>query len=196
MSLTQSTKSGVAADLSHDSKYNLPTVDPNGLLHSSGGLGTTGSLADIQVGTEFVLLGRVGIDENSPAASTTYTVQFFDSDAPFKFRINEIVMTMGDITVANFTDGDAGNLDFLVVRGDGDPDGETETDVLASQTFDDDIETGETIRYPHATVFLDNDTVVDGGSLKAQLILDPDATAGATNDGAWVDCLIRCMRVL
>lgn len=195
MTQSHDSKSGVKADLSHDTKYNLSTQAPTGILHSSNGLGTTGTLADVQVGQEFCLLGRMGIDENSPATITTYSVNLYNKDAPFKMRINEILLTIGDLTVADFTDADAGALDVTLIRGDG-ATSETESDVLADQTLDDDFETGERVSYPHATVFLTNDVVVAGGTLRADLLVTPDATAGATNDGVWVDVLVRCMRIL
>ena len=195
MPLTNTFIAGKNVEHNQDSVTGVITQNPESTLSTKGGLGTTGTVADVAYGTPFVLLGRVGIDENSPAASTTYTVQWFNKDAPFKFRILEIVLKVVDVTAADFTDGDAGNLDFTVIRGDGDV-SENESDVLADQTLDDDFENGETVRYPHGTVFLANDTVVEGGSLKAQLIVDPDATAGATNDGAMVDVEIHCLRMV
>lgn len=195
MSLTHTTKSGVAASQNHDTKYNLCTQDPSGLLHSAGGLGSTGTLADVQVGQEFTLLGRVGIEANSPAAATTYTVNFFSKDAPYKFQILEVAFQVVDLTVADFTDGDAGNLDLTVEDGDGAA-SEAFTDVLADQALDDDYANGTGLRYPTATVGLTNCVIGAGESLRASLIVDPDATAGATNDGAVVDVIVRCLRVL
>lgn len=196
MPLTQGHRPGRTVEHSQDNVSGLITQNPESTMSTLGGLTASPPTAgQIAVGQEFVLLGRVGIAANSPAELTTYTVQWFNKNAPFKFRINEVVLSMVDLTAGDFTDGDAGALDFTVIRGDGAA-SETESDVLADQTLDDDFENGETVRYPHATVFLANNEVVSGGSLKAQLIVTPDATAGATNDGVTADVLIRCLRVL
>lgn len=196
MGLTQNPLAGRSTTLSADSVTGLHTQNPASTQSTVGGLPTTGTVEDaVAVGQEFTMIGRVGIDENSPAAATTYTTDFFSKNAPFKFRILEVILQIVDLTAADFTDGDGGNLDFTVQDGDG-AESETFTDVLADQTLDDDFENGETVRYPHATVFLTNTTIDVNESLRAQLIVDPDATAGATNDGAMVDCIVRCMRVL
>ena len=192
MSQTHASKSGVKADLSHDSKYNLGTQAPTGMLHSAAGLTTTGTVTDVAVGQEFTLIARCGIDENSPAASTEYQTDIFDGDCPFKMRVLEVRFEVVDLTVADFTDADAGNLDLTVLGG---PDG-SEVDILADFALDDDYANGTGASFPTAAVALTNTEVDVDESLHAILIVDPDATAGATNDGAMVDVILRCIRVL
>jgi len=196
MPLTHNPKTAIQTNIDGDSKYNVVTQSPESILQTLGGLGTpTASASQIAVGQEFTLVGRVGIAANSPAASTTYTVQWYNKDCPYKLKVLEVGFRVVDITADDYTDGDAGNLDLTVIRGDGAA-SETETDILADFAMDDDYGNGNGDRFPSATVALANDEVVSGGSLKAQLIVDPDATAGATNDGAEVDVWVRCLRVL
>jgi len=179
----------------HERILGVITQNPESTMGTPGGLGTTGTVADVARGQEFTLLARCGIDENSPAAATTYRTPFFTAkSAPFKFRILEVGFEVVDLTVANFTNEDAGNLDVTVIRGDGAA-SEVESDVLADFALDDDYANGAGARFPTATVVLAANEVVEGGSLYADLIVDPDDTAGATNDGALVDVWVRCLRI-
>jgi hypothetical protein len=179
----------------HERVLGCITQNPESTHGTPGGLRATGTVADVARGQEFTLLARVGIDENSPAAATTYRTPFFTAkSAPFKFRVLEIGFEVVDLTVADFTDADAGNLDVTVIRGDGAA-SEVESDVLADFAMDDDYANGAGARFPNATVVLANNEVVAGGSLYADLVVDPDATAGATNDGAMVDVWCRCIRI-
>lgn len=159
---------------------------PNGFTTPAG------AVDEGLMGHELVLAARVGIGANSPAASTTYTHQWFNKNCPYKLKVLEVGFRVVDLTVADFTDGDNGNLDVTIIRGDG-AESETETDVLADVALDDDYSNGTGDRYPSSSVALAADEVVKSGSLKAQLIVDPDDTAGATNDGAIVDVWVRCV---
>lgn len=180
----------------HERIIGCITQNPESTMGTIGGLTTpTGQCTDVARGQEFTLLARVGIGENSPAAATTYRTPFFTAkSAPFKFRVLEVGFEVVDLTAADFTDGDAGNLDVTVIRGDGAA-SETESDVLADFAMDDSFVNGTGVQFPRETIPLANNEVVEGGSLYADLIVDPDATAGATNDGALVDVWCRCMRI-
>ncbi len=184
-------------DVQHDHERVIGciTQNPESTMGTIGGLRAVGTVADVARGQEFTLIARVGIDENSPAAATTYRTPFFTAKSnPFKFRVLEVGFEVVDLTVADFTDADAGNLDVTVIRGDGAA-SETESDVVADFALDDDYANGAGARFPNATVVLANNEVVADGSLYADLVVDPDATAGATNDGALVDVWCRCVRV-
>lgn len=183
-------------DRSQDTTLKIVTQDSESTVSTVAGLTTpVGQVTDIAVGQEFTLIARTGFGVNSPAAATTYRTPFFPAKtAPFKMRVMEVGFEVVDITVAEFTDGDAGNLDVTVIRGDGAA-SETESDILADFALDDDYANGKGARFPTAAVALSNNIVVDGGSLYADLVVDPDDTAGATNDGAIVDVWVRCIRV-
>lgn len=181
----------------HERVLGCITQNPESTYSTPGGLTIPAAAAvgEVARGQEFTLLARTGIGANSPAAATTYRQPFFDAkSAPFKFRVLEVGFEVVDVTVGDFTDGDGGNLDLTVIRGDGAA-SETESDVLADFALDDDYANGTGVRFPTAAVALANNTVVEGGSLYADLVVDPDATAGATNDGAIVDVWVRCLRV-
>jgi len=184
--------------ISHDQDTVLKIITQDSESTSSTVNGLTepvGQATDIAVRQEFVMLARAGFGVNSPATATTYRTPFFTAkSAPFKMRVMEVGFEVVDITVADWTDGDAGNLDVTVIRGDG-AESETESDVLADFAMDDDYANGKGARFPTAAVALTNNVVVEGGSLYADMVLDPDATAGATNDGAIVDVWVRCIRV-
>lgn len=184
-------------DVSQDTVTKLITQDPASTESTVNGLSTpAGAVTDVAKGHEFMLLARVGIGENSPAAVTTYRTPFHTAkSAPWQYRVLEVGFEMIDITVADFTDGDAGNLDLTVIRGDGAA-SEVESDVIADFALDDDYANGSGLRWPTAAVVFANNTVVVGGSLYVDLLVDPDATAGATNDGAIVDVWVRCLRTL
>jgi len=185
----------VPVEHDHEGVIGCITQNPESTMGTPGGLRVVGTVADVARGQEFTLIARCGIDENSPAATTTYRTPFFTAkNAPYKFRILEVGFEVIDLTEANFTDGDNGNLDVTVIRGDG-ADAEAETDVLADQALDDDYANGAGARYPSSSVVLANNEVVAGGSLYADLVVDPDDTAGAVNDGALVDVWVRCVRV-
>ncbi len=193
MTLRQATQSGRETIFSGGTKYNLITQDPESIGSTPAGLPTTGTVAATAVGHEFTLVGRMGIDGNAPDAATTYTVNLFAKDAPYKFRVLEIRFEVIDLTVGDFTDGDGGNLDITVQDGDG-ASSEAFTDVLADQALDDDYANGTGTGYPTSAVALTNTTIAAGESLRASLIVEPDSV-GATNDGALVDVIIRCLRV-
>jgi len=136
----------------------------------------------------------VGIAADSPAASTTYRATLLNKNAPAILKVLQIQARMVDVTIGDFTGSDSGNLDLTVIRGDG-AGTETESDVLAVQALNDTTDNGEALFYPAGTVVLTNDTIVSGGSLYVDLLVDPDATAGATNDGATVDVMVTVMKV-
>lgn len=192
--LNETGRTGVQVNLTPDGVTGVVTQDSESTLSTPGGLATSGTVADLAMGQEFTLIARCGIDTNSPAASTTYTVDYFSKNAPFKFRVLEVMFEVIDLTVAEFTDADAGNLDVTVQDGDG-AEAETFTDVLADFALDDDYANGKGARFPTAAVVLTNTTIEKNESLRAQLIVDPDAVAGGTNDGALVDIMVRCIRV-
>lgn len=174
--------------ITQDSESTSSTVD--GLTISVGENET-----EVQVGQSFIMLARVGYGINHQAAVDTHRTPFFTAkSAPFKMRVLQVGFEVVDITVAEFTDGDAGNLDITVIRGDGAA-SETESDVLADFALDDDYANGKGAQFPTAAVALTNNIIVEGGSLYVDLVVDPDATAGATNDGAVVDCWVHCIRV-
>ena len=183
----------VPTSIDQDTVTGLPTQNVESTRSTPGGLRATGTVADVLMGHEFTLLARCGIEANSPAAATTYRTTLMDSNAPFKFRILQIGFEVVDLTVGDFTDGDAGNLDITVIRGDG-AESETESDILADFALDDDYANGEGAQFPTVAAGLANNTVVEGGSLYVDLIVDPDDTAGAVNDGALVDVWLRCIR--
>lgn len=193
MTLRESTKTGRTTSVLGDAKYNMLIQDPQSTDSRLGGLGTSGTVADVAVGQEFTLIGRAGKDENVPDAATTYTVDFYSKDAPYKFRVLEVRFEVIDLTAGDWTDGDGGNLDITVQDGDG-ADSESFTDVLADQVLDDDFSNGLGVSYPSSSVALTNTTIDEGESLRASIIAEPDS-AGATNDGVLIDFIIRCMRV-
>lgn len=179
----------------HERVIGCITQNPESTAGTPGGLGTTGTVADVARGQEFTLLARCGIDENSPAAATTYRTPFFTAaSSPFKFRILEVGFEVVDLTVTDFNNADNGNLDVTVIMGDGAA-SETEYDVLADQTLDENYANGTGARYPTSSVALTYTEIDEGESLYADLVVDPDDTAGATNDGAIVDVWVRCLRV-
>lgn len=184
----------VTTRIEQDAILGLPIQTVESTRSTPGGLRTAGTVTDVLKGHEFTLIARVGIDANSPADVTTYRTPFFTAkSAPFPFRILQVGFEVVDITAGDFTDGDAGNLDVTVIRGDGAA-SETETDVLADFALDDDYANGEGAQFPTVSIPLVNNSVVEGGSLYVDLLVDPDATAGATNDGAMVDVWCRCIR--
>lgn len=196
MSLTRTSKSGVAADASADAVYNLGTQDPTGLLHTAGGLSTANGA--VAVGQEFTMVGRL-VSAAALTSTTTYTVNFFSQNAPFKFRVLEVQVQLISYTQADWTDGDGGNLDVTLQDGDGDTTSETFTDVLADQALDDSYTAGMALRYPSGTVALvpATSTIDEDESLRAQLVCDPDDTVkgGAGADAVTVDVIVRCLRV-
>jgi hypothetical protein len=139
-------------------------------------------------------MARVGIAANSPAAATTYRATLLNKNSPAKLKVLGCHFRVVDLTVGDYTDADAGNLDITFIRGDGAA-SETESDILADFTLDDDYANGEQADFPDTTTLLTNDEIVEGGSLYVDLIVDPDATAGATNDGATVDAWVEVMKV-
>jgi hypothetical protein len=179
-----------------DTTLKLLTQNPESTSSTVAGLTVpTGQCTDVAVGQEFTLLARCGIGVDSPAGATTYRTPFFTAkSAPFPFRILQVGFEVVDITVTDFTDGDGGNLDVTVIRGDGAA-SETESDVLADFALDDDYANGEGAQFPTVAVGFTNNTVVAGGSLYADLVVDPDATSAGTNDGALVDVWVRCLRI-
>jgi hypothetical protein len=183
-----------ATDFTQDAKSGLLLQSPESTGTTPGGLRATGTVADVAYGNEFTLIARCGIAANSPAAATTYRTVLYNKNAP-KLRVLEVRFQVVDLTEADFTAGDAGNLDVTLIRGDG-AESETESDILADFALDDAYANGEGASFPTATVpLLAGGEVVAGGSLYADLIVDPDATAGATNDGALVDVIVRCIRI-
>lgn len=185
----------VQTSVPQDDATGILVQTPEGTRSTPGGLSATPRPAGQNFyGQPFILGCRVGIAANSPAAATTYRATLLNKNAPSLLKVLEITMQVVDLTVADFTDADAGNLDVTVIRGDG-ATSEVESDVLADFTMDDDFANGETIRWPDQTTLLANTDVVEGGSLYVDLIVDPDATAGATNDGAVVDVWVTCVKV-
>lgn len=183
-------------DRNQDNATGLLIQNPASTYSTQGGLTATPPATGQKFyGPPIVVGARVGIAANSPAASTTYRATIFNKNCPHKMKVQDVQLRIVDLTAADFGDADGGNLDFTLIRGDGAA-SETESDVLADQTLDDDFENGETVRYPHATVFLANDEIVEGGSLYADLIVDPDDTAGATNDGAVVDVFVTLVPII
>ncbi len=178
-----------------DTVLKLITQDSESTSSTVNGLTTpVGAVTEVAVGQEFVMLARVGIGADAPDAATTYRAPFFTAkSAPFKMRVLEVGFEVIDLTVGDFTDGDGGNLDVTVIRGDGAA-SETESDVVADFAMDDDYANGSGARFPTASVLLANNIVVSGGSLYTDLIVEPDSV-GATNDGASVDVWVRCIRV-
>ena len=196
MPITRTTIPHRVTTVTQDAIMKLITQNPESTSSTVNGLTISvgENETEVQVGQEFTMLARVGFGINHPDAADTHRTPFFTAkSAPFEFRILEVGFEVVDITVADFTDADAGNLDITVIRGDG-ATSETESDVLADFAMDDDYANGTGARFPNATQILTNNTVVSGGSLYVDLVIDPDATAGATNDGAVVDCWVRCLR--
>ena len=187
---------GITTEWSQDSATGVLSQNAESTKSSPGGLTAsppvTGELA---FGIPMVLACRVGIAANSPAAATTYRATLLNKSAPSKLKVLSVEARIVDLTTADFTDGDGGNLDLTVIRGDGAA-SEVESDILADFTLDDDYANGEHVRWPDTTTFLTNDGIVSGGSLYVDLVVDPDATAGATNDGATVDVWVTVLRVI
>lgn len=178
-----------------DTVLKLITQDSESTSSTVNGLTIpVGAVTEVAVGQEFLLMARVGIGADAPDAATTYRTPFFTAkSAPFKMRAIQVGFEVVDLTVANFTDGDGGNLDVTVIRGDGAA-SETESDVLADFALDDDYANGKGAQFPTVGVALTNNIIVADGSLYADLIVEPDSV-GATNDGAIVDVWCRCVRV-
>lgn len=193
MSKAESTKTGRKTSVLGDSKYNMLIQDPESTDSTTGGLRATGTVADVAVGQEFTLIARCGIDENTPAAATTYTTDFYSKDAPYKLRVLEVRFEVIDLTTADYTDADGGNLDITLQDGDGVA-SETFSDVLADFALDDDYANGTGATFPTAAIGLTNTVIDVGESLRALVIADPDSV-GATNDGVLIDIIVRCMRV-
>lgn len=185
----------VQTDVPQDDATGVLVQAPEGTRSTPGGLSDTPPATGQNFyGQPFILGCRVGIAVNSPAAATTYRATLLNKNAPCALKILEVTMQVVDLSVAEFTDADGGNLDVTVIRGDGDA-SETESDVLADFTMDDDFANGETIRWPDQTTLLANTEIVEGGSLYVDLVVEPDATAGATNDGAVVDVWVTCVKI-
>lgn len=196
MAKTETTLAGAKVEVNQDDATGVVFQLPESVNHTPGGLTASPPTTGQKFYGQPIVLGcRVGIAANSPAAATTYRATLLDSNAPCILKVLRVAVRIVDITAGDFTDGDAGNLDVTVIRGDG-ADTETESDILADYAMDDDFENGEFMEFPHATVFLDNDTIVAGGSLYVDLILDPDNTAAATNDGCTADVWVTCVPVL
>jgi hypothetical protein len=163
-------------------------VTPQGGITASG---------DVEVGQEITLLGRF-VSTAGIADTETQTINFYSKDCPYTLRVLEIRFQVISIDVAHFTDGDGGNLDFTVHKGDGAA-SESFSDLLADVALDDDYVNGEGDFYPTSTVPLvvAQQEIEANKSLRAQLILDPDDTikGGAGNDPVTIDCMIRCLRV-
>lgn len=191
MGRQESTQVGRDTQVSGDAKYNMITQNSDSMSHTVGGLALLNG--GIQVGQEFTLIARCGITANVPDTPTTYTVNLFSKDAPWKFRVLEVRFEVIDLTVGDWTDGDSGNLDITVQDGDG-AGSESFSDILADQALDDDFANGLGVSYPHATVGLTNTEIDAGESLRCLVIAEPDSV-GATNDGVLIDFILRCMRV-
>lgn len=196
MAKRETTLVGSSVTVEQDDATGVLYQKPDSVLQTPGGLtATPPTTGEKFYGVPIILGCRVGIAANSPASATTYRATLLNKNAPCILKVIEIGVQIVDITAGDFTDGDAGNLDVTVIRGDG-AGTETETDILADYALDDDFENGETMRFPHGTVFLTNSTVIAGGSLYVDLIVDPDSTAGATNDGCTADVWVTCVPVV
>jgi len=161
-----------------------------------GGVRSTGTVDDVAIGHEFTLLARVGIEANSPAAATNYDHLWFNKNAPFKFRVMEVRHVTQDVTAGDYTAADGGDLRIIVARGDG-ATVETFTTIVDANLDENVPANNLATTYPNTSTGLDlaQSTIAAGESLRVRVTLDPDATAGATNDGGMFDVICRCMRV-
>jgi hypothetical protein len=196
MARTETYLPGLDTRILQDDATGILIQMPDSTKQTMGGLDASPPVTGQKFyGVPLVLGCRVGIAANSPAASTTYRATILNKNAPTILKILKIETRMVDITEGDFTTGDGGNLTLTVKRGNGAA-SETESDVLAEQQIDGTVQNGEQLQYPTATVFLTNDTIVSGGSLYVDLLVDPDVTAGAVNDGCTYDVWVTCVPVV
>jgi len=186
-------RTGVTMNLTPDAKHGVVTQDPESTLATMGGMGNV--LADMEIGVPYVIRARVG-STTHPAAATDRVVNVFAKDCPHKLRLLDVRFIVQTITVAHFTDGDAGNLDLKVEHGDGAA-SESFNDILAVQALDDDYGVDDMDWYPNGTVNLDQTycLIDEGESLRATLSIDPDGTIGADATAVWIDLIFTVMRV-
>jgi len=180
---------------SQDSVSGVLTQNPESTLSSVTEVG--GTNGNIGLGVPFKVCCRLGIAANSPAAATNYDADVFSKNAPFKFRVLGGQMTTIDVTAAEFGAADAGALNLTLRHGDGAA-SETFANIVDCN-FDENIPAnGFSTPLPRAATDawdIDEAVIGEGESLQVRLTLDPDATAGATNDGCEVFVELDCLRV-
>lgn len=181
-------------NVEQDSVMAILTQDAISTNSTPTGLTTNG---DVGFGKEFVLCARLGIAADSPAGATNYDALFFNKNAPFKFLVTQVTITTIDVTAGDYTAADAGDLKFELAHGDGEA-SETFTNIF-SLNLDENVPAnnlGLTIPASATHTMDQAQTIIAAGdSLRARVILDPDATAAGTNDGGEFLWVIRCVRV-